>query len=71
MAQNDWRGTMSDQLLRVQDIVDRMKVNEETVRTWIRQKKLPAIRIGRDYFIEPQDFQEFLRKHRTDRRDED
>jgi excisionase family DNA binding protein len=71
MAQNDRRGTMSDQLLRVQDIVDRMKVNEETVRTWIRQKKLPAIRVGRDYFIEPQDFQEFLRKHRTDRRDED
>jgi len=61
---------MSDQLLRVQDIVDRMKVNEETVRTWIRQKKLPAIRVGRDYFIEPQDFAEFLRKHRTDREDE-
>jgi len=70
MVQNDRRGTMSDQLLRVQDIVDRMKVNEETVRTWIRQKKLPAIRGGRDYFIEPQDFAEFLRKHRTDREDE-
>ncbi len=36
--------------LRVQDIVERMNVAEETVRIWIRKKQLPAIRIGRDYF---------------------
>jgi excisionase family DNA binding protein len=57
--------------LRVQDIVERMKVSEETVRIWIRQKKLPAIRIGRDYFIDPVDFQEFLKRHRTDRQNND
>jgi len=55
--------------LRVQDIVERMNVSEETVRIWIRKKQLPAIRIGRDYFIDPNDFQEFLNKHRTDRQD--
>src|SRR5438034_2698385 len=63
------RGALPD-YLRVQDIVDRMKVSEETVRIWIRQKKLPAIRIGRDYFIDPADFQEFLKRHRTDRQDD-
>jgi len=57
--------------LRVQDIVERMHVSEETVRIWIRQKKLPAIRIGRDYFIDPADFEEFLKRHRTDRKDGD
>jgi excisionase family DNA binding protein len=57
--------------LRVQDIVEMLGVNEETVRTWIRQKKLPAIRIGRDYFIDPKDWQEFLDRRRTDRKDED
>lgn len=57
--------------LRVQDIVERMKVSEETVRIWIRTKKLPAIRIGRDYFIDPDEFQEFLKRHRTDRQDGD
>jgi excisionase family DNA binding protein len=57
--------------LRVQDIVERMGVSEETVRIWIRTKRLPAIRIGRDYFIDPVDFEEFLKKHRTDRQDEE
>src|SRR5256885_12274648 len=57
--------------LRVQDIVDRMGVSEETVRIWIRKKQLPAIRIGRDYFIDPNDFEEFLKRHRTDRKDDD
>lgn len=56
--------------LRVQDIVNDLGVNEETVRTWIRQKKLPAIRIGRDYFIEPADYQKFLAERRTDRPEE-
>ena len=53
--------------LRVRDIVESLGVSEETVRSWIRQKKLPAILIGRDYFIDPKDWQEFLDKRRTDR----
>ena len=60
---------MSKRYLRVQDIVEQLGVNEETVRTWIRQKKLPAIKIGRDYFIDPDDFQKFLNERRTDRHD--
>ena len=57
--------------LRVQDIVKSMGVSEETVRSWIRRKLLPAIRIGRDYFIDPKDFQEFLDKRRTVQREGD
>ena len=56
--------------LRVHDIVEQLGVSEETVRIWIRTKKLPAIRIGRDYLIDPNDYQEFLKKHRTDRKDD-
>jgi excisionase family DNA binding protein len=54
--------------LRVQDIVKSMGVSEETVRSWIRRKQLPAIRIGRDYFIDPKDWQEFLDSRRTTER---
>ena len=53
--------------LRVADIVEMTGMNEETIRNWIRQKKLPAIRVGRDYLIDPKDWQEFLDKRRTDR----
>jgi excisionase family DNA binding protein len=40
-------------------------VHEETVRTWIKQKKLIAYRFGREYRITPEDYQIFLEKHRT------
>jgi len=57
--------------LRVQDIVDRMGVTDETVRSWIRKGMLPAIKIGRDYFIEPADFEKFLEDRRTKRDEQD
>jgi excisionase family DNA binding protein len=69
LRKNGRRGAVPD-YLRVQDIVERMGVSEETVRIWIRKKLLPAMRIGRDYFIDPGDFEEFLKRHRTDRKDD-
>ena len=56
--------------LRVQDIVEQMHVSEQTIRIKKKKKLLPAIRIGRDYFIDPNDFEEFLKRHRTDRQDD-
>ncbi len=51
---------MNKKFLRVADILGVLPVSEETVRNWIRQGKLKARKIGRDYFIDPDDFQEFL-----------
>ena len=53
---------MNKRMLKISDILERLPVTEETVRNWIRQKKLRATRIGRDYFIDPDDFEEFLAK---------
>lgn len=53
---------MNKKFLRVADVLEVLPVSEETVRNWIRQGKLKARRIGRDYFIDPDDFQEFLEK---------
>ena len=36
-----------DEYLTVQEIADRLKLNQQTVRNWIDQDKLPAVRIGR------------------------
>ena len=57
--------------LRVQDIVEMLGVSEETVRSWIRQGKLIASRAGRDYFIDEKDFEDFMRRTRTDKKDDD
>jgi len=51
--------------LYIKDIVEDLGVHEETVRTWIKQKKLAAYRFGRDYRIRPEDYQRFLESHRT------
>jgi len=32
--------------MTVQDVADYLKVNEETVRRWIRDRELPALRLG-------------------------
>ena len=36
-----------DEFLTVKEIADRLKLNQQTVRNWIDQEKLPAVRIGR------------------------
>jgi excisionase family DNA binding protein len=57
--------------LYIKDIVEDLGVHEETVRTWIKQKKLIAYRFGREYRIKPDDYHKFLENHRTDRENED
>ena len=46
------------------EIVARYGVNKQTVWQWIRQKKLPAIRLGNEYRIP----ESFLTKFENDRR---
>ncbi|MBV8220213.1 MAG: helix-turn-helix domain-containing protein [Solirubrobacterales bacterium] len=36
-----------DEYLTVQEIADRLKLNQQTIRNWIDEEKLPAVRIGR------------------------
>ena len=39
--------TWDDEYLTVHEIADRLKLNQQTVRNWIDQGRLPAVRIGR------------------------
>ncbi|WP_442871496.1 helix-turn-helix domain-containing protein [Caproiciproducens sp.] len=41
------------------------KVKTLTVWDWIRRKKLPAIKIGRDYRVTPDDLNKFEQERRT------
>lgn len=56
---------MEKRWLYIKDIVDDLGVHEETVRTWIKQKKLPAYRFGRDYRIKLEDYERFVESRRT------
>ena len=36
-----------DEVLTVKDVADLLKLNQQTVRNWIDQGSLPAVRVGR------------------------
>jgi len=56
-----------DELLTVERVADELSVHVKTVRTWIREKKLVAINIGKEYRIRRSDLNTFLRARQTDR----
>ncbi len=62
--------TLSSQWLSVEDIANDLNVKNDTVRSWIREKKLTAYRVGRDYRIKRVDYEKFLEERKT-RNDED
>jgi len=55
--------------LTTTEIAQMLGVHIRTVGNWIRQGKLPAIRLGKSYRISKQDLQAFLDERRTIKKD--
>ena len=57
--------------LSCKEVADIYGVKEITVWQWIREKKLPAVRMNKGYVIRPEDLRHFERRRMTvsDRRD--
>jgi excisionase family DNA binding protein len=53
--------------LTVEDIYELLNksVPLDTIRAWIRSKKLPAYRPGKAYLVKREDFEKFIRESRT------
>lgn len=54
-----------DHYQTVQEIADRLKVAEATVRHWIKDGSLRAIDIGKGWRISDADLKDFFRRHET------
>lgn len=54
--------------LTPEEVAERLRVNENTVRGWIRTGKLRALDIGGKYRIFPSDLEDFIQKRMTDRK---
>src|SRR5947199_7751917 len=50
----------NDAFLTVAEVADMLKLNQQTVRNWIDQGSLPALRMGRRVRIKRSDFQRVL-----------
>ncbi len=52
---------MKDKWVNLEDIADYLNVTLETVRTWVREGKLPAFKAGRLYKFKLSDVDEWVR----------
>ena len=54
-----------DKLYTCDEISTRYNVSIFTVWDWIKKKKLPATKIGREYRVTQEDLSNFEKSHRT------
>lgn len=47
-------------MLTVAQVAERLSVTPKTVTRWIEQGKLPALRFGKIYRIEPEKLEKFI-----------
>ena len=58
-------GVNMSELFTCDQVAERCGVKTLTVWDWIRKKKLPAIKLGRDYRIRQEDIEAFERERMT------
>jgi excisionase family DNA binding protein len=56
---------VEQRFLTVPQIAKDLSISEDLVRIWIRKKQLPAYRVGKEYRIKREDYEEFLKQRRT------
>lgn len=54
---------LSKPLMTVHEVAEKLQVKESTVRTWIRERKLRAIKVAKDWRIAVVDLEAFLNDH--------
>lgn len=55
---------LDDEFLTVAEIAGILKLNQQTIRNWIDQGTLPALRVGRSVRVRRSDFEALLERSR-------
>ena len=53
-----------DKWVNLEDIAEYLSVTEDTARTWVREGKLPAYKVGRRYKFKLSEVDEWVRSGR-------
>ncbi len=56
---------LSKPFMTTHEIAELLKVSEATVRTWIHEGELRAIRVGREFRVVAKDLEAFVNAHAT------
>jgi excisionase family DNA binding protein len=51
--------------LKVEDVATRLKLKEKTIRDWILRGELPAYKLGKEWRIRRDDFDQAMQARRT------
>lgn len=54
---------LSRPMLTVHEVAELLKVKESTVRTWIHDADLRAVKFGRDWRVAQKDLESFVNSH--------
>ena len=57
----------ANEYLKLQEIADKYRVNQMTVRRWIKAGHLPAMKVGKQYRIQQSDVDAFLTRSSASR----
>lgn len=55
-----------DRLLSLPEAASRLGVSRHTMRAWIRQRRLPFVRLGRRVLLHPRDVENFIEANRVE-----
>lgn len=53
------------ELLTVEEVAEYLKMNPQVVRRWLKDKRLPGIKIGKEWRIDRDDLDEMLKNMKT------
>jgi excisionase family DNA binding protein len=59
-------GMEPGKLLNVKEAATRLGISPLTMRAWIRQRRLPFVKLGRRVLLSPQDVQRFIEANRIE-----
>jgi len=57
-------------MLTVMDLERESQVSRHTWRSWIKQGKVPVVRIGRRVRVSEEDYRKFIAQNRTEAREQ-
>lgn len=53
-------------MLTVIEVAEQLKISPKTVRVWIESGKLPGYRFGKDYRINAEDLESFIKESKVE-----
>ena len=51
--------------LTPEEVAKQLRVPERTIMRWLRDSYLPGVKLGKEWRIDPQELEEFIRTHRN------